>query len=739
MKTMKNFIYPIALLATLATIAPVQAATPEDGDPGWPRVFKKDSNQLTVYQPQVDYWKDYTNLRFRAAIAIKSDAAKEERFGVVEVDASTVVDHSARVVAVMPSKREVRFPNIPDSQAASLRKLVDELSPPRQVVSVSLDRVLAYVDPAEQPHQRAVEVNLDPPKIFYSGKPAILVIFMGAPQLRPVEADKTDLMFAVNTNWDVFYGATEQRYYLLDDESWLTAPDAVKGPWTPTTKLPAALSSLPADDNWADVRKNIPGKSVKEAPVVFAVTEPAELIVTEGEPSFTPIPGTKLMSVANTDSTLFLHAGEGQYYFLVAGRWFRGKTLDGPWSVASTTLPTDFSNIPDDDPAAFVKASVPGTREAKDAVLLASVPKTTAVNVTKVTEQVTYTGEPKFVIIDGTSVKYAVNSPYTVFLVAGDYYWCHEGVWLTSATASGPWTFATLVPAAIYSIPPTHPTYNATYVVVQSSTPTVVTYSYTSGYSGEYVAATGVLMFGMGMLAGAAIANDDDYYYHRGPVHSYGCGAVYHHGYGGYYRSAHVYGPYGGAGRAAAYNPSTGTYSRGAYAYGPRGSVSVRQAYNPYTGAYAHAARVDTRYGSAGRVYAERGGEAAWGAYRSGPYGSAAGVRTSEGAGAAAWDTRYGQGAVARDKEGNVYAGKDGNVYKRDNSGNWSSNDGGGWQNVDRARTTTTRTTTTTTRSVQSLESQAQARQRGTQQSQSSARFRSVSTTTTRSVGRTRR
>jgi hypothetical protein len=56
-------------------------------------------------------------------------------------------------------------------------------------------------------------------------------------------------------------------------------------------------------------------------------------------------------------------------------------SLNGPWSAASTSLPPDFAQIPDTDPAAFVKASVPGTREAQDAVLLASIPSTTTVQV----------------------------------------------------------------------------------------------------------------------------------------------------------------------------------------------------------------------------------------------------------------------------------------------------------------------------------------------------------------------
>ena len=45
-------------------------ATAQSADPGWPRVFKQDKKQLTVYQPQVDYWNGYTNIHFRFALAV---------------------------------------------------------------------------------------------------------------------------------------------------------------------------------------------------------------------------------------------------------------------------------------------------------------------------------------------------------------------------------------------------------------------------------------------------------------------------------------------------------------------------------------------------------------------------------------------------------------------------------------------------------------------------------------------
>lgn len=715
---MKRFgcVVTLALLALLCLgLAPVSAQPASSADPGWPRLFEQNGHRLTVYQPQVDSWANYAHIQFRSAIALKKSGAKEERFGVLEVEADTVVNERSREVTAHPTRREIRFANLPEAEEAGLRQIVDQLLPQRQTTVVSLDRVLAYLDPDQQPKQPAVEVNMQPPKIFYSSRPAILLIFMGEPEFKPVDKNRTDLMFAVNANWDVLFDTSRQQYYLLNGSSWLKTGDPVKGPWTAATSLPAVLSTLPATENWKEVRAAIPAKPGKTVPVVIAATEPAELILTEGEPRYTPIAGTKLMQVANSGSPLFLHNGDKQYYFLVAGRWFRAKKLEGSWSSASDKLPSDFARIPDNSPAAFVKASVPGTQEAKDAVLLASVPTTTSVSLATVEESVSYDGEPSFSTIEGTTVKYAVNTPAPIFWVDNGYYWCNQGTWLYSATYSGPWAYAATVPAAIYTIPPSHPMYNVTYVRVQTVTPTTVVYSQTSGYSGEYVAATGVVMFGMGLAAGAIIANNYHHYYPP-CYYSYGRAAVYNHGYGGYvshygggYAGAArvAYGPYGGAARTAAYNPRTGTYARGAYAAGPGGSAGFRQAYNPRTGGYAERARVNTAYGSAGRFYAERDGKSVQGGSRSGAYGSAAGVRSSTGAGAAAWDTARGQGAVVKDRSGDVYAGRNGNVYKKEAGGTWNQRSGGSWQP----------TSTNRNFEAQNYDRQAQARSRGNAQS----------------------
>ncbi|MGD9947138.1 MAG: hypothetical protein AB7U29_01515 [Desulfobulbus sp.] len=731
--------------------------TPVD-DPGWPRVIKQNGKELTIYQPQIDSWGDYKELRGRYAFALKASKTSQEIFGVAEVVADTVVDQEARVVAIIPKSRELRFPNTTEKEATALQRTIESLLPPRQAMKVSLERVLAYIDTDQQRLQHPVDLDLDPPQIFYSSKPAILVMIMGEPQLKPVVKDKTDLMFVANTNWDILYDTAGQSYYLLDQSSWLLSKDLRNGPWSPASGLPTVFSALPKDENWAEVRERIPGKPAQASPLVIVSTGPAELILTKGEPTYAPIPGTKLMRINNTEAVVFLHSGEGKYYFLTAGRWFRAASLNGPWSSASKNLPTDFAQIPNNDPAAFVKASVPGTEDAKDAVLLASIPRTVTMDANAPAKlQVAYEGQPSFQPIPSTTVKYATNTPSAVFLVKGSYYCCDGGVWYASNAATGPWAYCTNVPAAIYTIPVTQPTHNVTYVTVQSSTPSTVVYAQTAGYSGEYVAATGVLMFGAGMIVGALL-NDHHHDYYRYPVpYSYGWGARYNYSYGGYYRPPAIshYGPYRGATVATAYNPSTGTYARGASVYGPGGSLSRGAAYNPYTGARAAGARVDTAYGSAGRgaYYNPSTGTAARGGYRSNANGTVGGVQTNRGTGAVGWNTAQSQGAVVKGKGGNVYAGKDGNVYRKDKNGNWSSNTGNGWAPVNKPQAPVKRAQTQTkqaqnlpkanvnqpkrqqaqvqqprpnrqyTPRSSSLESQANARSRGNQLSQNRRSF----------------
>src|SRR5205085_3455070 len=93
----------------------------------------------------------------------------------------------------------------------------------------------------------SVKVNLDPPPIYVSKEPSILVIFLGDPDFKPIKGTK--LLFATNTNWDVIQNTEDSRTYLLNGQGWISTKDVLKGPWEIVSKLPAEFSNLPADDN----------------------------------------------------------------------------------------------------------------------------------------------------------------------------------------------------------------------------------------------------------------------------------------------------------------------------------------------------------------------------------------------------------------------------------------------------------------------------------------------------------
>ena len=318
-------------------------------------------------------------------------------------------------------------------------------------------------------------------------------MFDGEPVLAPV--GNTSLSVAVNTNWDVFVEPSTNTWYWLNNGAWLSAPD-FKGTWSPVTKLPAAFSSLPSDANFAAVKKQIPGRTIsaRDMPMVFVSTLPAEVIVTEGTPRLV-IPGTSLSYVSNTDANLFVE--NGTYYYLVAGRWYSAKSLDGPWTYATPSLPADFARIPPSSARGYVLVSVPGTPQAQEALTQSTIPTQATLdrNTTKV--EIVYSGEPKFEPIPSTEMTHAVNTMYDVIKVGDKYYACYQAAWFVAPSPRGPWILASSVPTVIYTIPPSSPLYRVTFVKVYGETPTTVTYGYTTGYTMSYVSA-GVVVYGTG-------------------------------------------------------------------------------------------------------------------------------------------------------------------------------------------------------------------------------------------------
>ena len=168
-------------------------------------------------------------------------------------------------------------------------------------------------------------------------------------------------------------------------------------------------------------------------PVLYVTTVATELIVTTGDAAWTPIPATQLLYASNTTAHVFKSLSDQKTYVLISGRWFRADTFAGPWGfVAGDALPKDFANIPDDSPTENVKASVPGTRQAQEALIENSIPQTVKVDrkKAKMSPPPQYDGAVQLQAIDGTPLQYVVNCSTPVIRVdETNWYACQNGVW----------------------------------------------------------------------------------------------------------------------------------------------------------------------------------------------------------------------------------------------------------------------------------------------------------------------
>ena len=682
----------------------------------FPREVAGETGTVVIHTPQIDTWADFKSLEARFAVEVTPAGEKEPVYGVAEFTADTDPNLELRVVAVENTKiTATSFPVEDDARRELLDSIVRTTIQP-QTQFVPLDVILNYIAANAKP--AAVEgLSFDPPPIFYSSTPAVLVITDGEPLLAPIP--DTKLEYAVNTNWDLFR-YKEKEWYLRNESQWLKNKD-LSGEWKYDNTLPSHFKKLPDDDNWTEVKAAIPPtKSEEDEPTVFVSDRPAELILIDGTPLYRTVGDPGLEYVDDTESDLFRY--ETKFYYLVSGRWFRADQLRGPWEFVKD-LPDVFATIPADHEKGHVLAAIPNTDEARLAMLEASIPrKATISRDAGKNVSVHYEGEPQFETVPGTiDVERAVNSSNDIVKVGAEYYLCDSAVWYVSTTAEGPWVVADKIPSVIYTIPPSSPSYHVTHVHVyeDESDSSSVSTGYTSGYTGVTVA-FGVAMYGTGYYYSPYYGYPHyGYPYYYPYPYSYGASAWYNPNTGMYGRSASVYGPYGGYGRAASYNPQTGAYARGAAVWDNDEIAGSAIGYNPRTGTgvamnrYANenggwgeslvthndkwmetqsqwdqdslSTQFRTSEGGTGQIERQEYEDKVLGTgeFQRGDQSlGTKSVRGDEGT-LIGYETGSGEkGVIGRDDQGDLYAGKDGQVYKRDEDG-WQQHGEDGWAPVE--------------------------------------------------------
>ena len=344
----------------------------------------------------------------------------------------------------------------------------------------------------------SIRLKSDPPKIILSKTPAVLILIDGEPVYRSVEG--TRYTRVLNTPALLLFDSSAGTFHLDGGRWWMTA-SSLKGPWTVAAYPPHELDDIKQQltkDEEKEPGAPSPTTSAENPPAVYVSTAPAELLITRGDPSYAPIPKTSLLYVTNLDNDIFMDTKSQRYYTLLAGRWFRTGSFEGPWEwVAGDQLPHDFTRISPEGPKGHILASIPGTEQAREAVIANQVPQTATVRRSEAKLEVRYNGSPQFRPIEGTNLEYAINTSSEMIHAEGRYYAIQHGVWFVADTPSGPWLVADMIPAEIYTIPPSSPLFHVRYSYIYGATPELVYVGYTPGYLGAFVS-DGIVVFGTG-------------------------------------------------------------------------------------------------------------------------------------------------------------------------------------------------------------------------------------------------
>jgi hypothetical protein len=687
----------------------------------WPKnLSASDGSSIKVYQPQPESFTGNL-LKFRAAISVTNGTA-EPIFGTFWANAKVETDRDSRVMNIGSLEvSNLKIPAETDQGRLDMIKSAIESQASQSIGQIPLDEVLASLDQNEEQVKLSNNISTQAPKVIFTTSPSILVLIDGQPKLQPNNDWGVDVV--VNSPFTIVRN-TDGRFYLYGSQRWYVAPSAT-GTYSFTNgnypqnlnNIASALNSSASNNtgNNAAGSNNAgnngaapPQADESVVPEIVVATSPTELIQSKGEPNFTPIEGTSLLYMKNSDNDIFMDVNSQLYYVLISGRWYRSKGINSnQWDyIAANQLPGDFAKIPEGSPKDNVLASVAGTDAANEAVMDAQIPQTAKVDRHTATTTVTYNGDPQFSPINGTKMQYAVNTSSTVIRYKGKYYAVDNGVWFISESPTGPWVVSTERPDEIESIPPDNPDYNAKYVDVYDVTPDYVYMGYTPGYLNSYV-------FGPTVVYGTGFYYDPwwgPYYFPRpwswgfnfgyNPWYGWSFGLGYSVGWFNVGFGYHWGGWGGGWWGPSVYHPAYWGY-RGAYRpysfYG-RNVVINRNTYiNVNNNIYRNRGGVVTRNNSRfvsgnNRTFAGRN--------NTGPANNNRAFNPN------------GSGAASPQRN-NVFADRQGNVYQRASPGQWQQRDNRQWKPV-----------TNTAPVVRNLNQQQQMRDRGQVRAQNFERAR---------------
>jgi hypothetical protein len=226
-----------------------------------------------------------------------------------------------------------------------------------QAAPANLDAALAeakgeqgidLMDAAEGTKYTAAQVS-----VYVSTGPAELVQTDGTPDFAPIPG--TQILYAQDTESQLFLYTPEQRFYFLVSGRWFRSPSLANGPWeyVDQSKLPADFAKIPEAHPTGGALASVAGTAqAAEAVISNSIPQTAEIqrsgpspdVQWDGAPKFEAIPDTTLQGSVNT-TTPVICTSPNQYYCVENAVWFSGPSPAGPWVVA-TQVPSVIYTIP---------------------------------------------------------------------------------------------------------------------------------------------------------------------------------------------------------------------------------------------------------------------------------------------------------------------------------------------------------------------------------------------------------
>ena len=462
---------------------------------GWPKQIPfKNGGKVTIYQPQFEKFEG-NKLWGHAAVSVNETAKSEAVYGAIFYTSYMSTDKNSRTAYLDSIDiTNVKFSGVGNKEKEDKFIAFLESEIPKWNMEIALDAIVATI---RRDYPNAEVYNNDPPKIIYATKPTSLVILDGEPKIKKdkdLDADRVlntpSLIFKEGNQWNLYDGG-----------NWYKSNSVTSG-WTAEKSMSKKVSSI-NDQIKKQEKESNDGKETTEKPEITDIivsTVPAEVIQSKGTAVYKNIEGTNLSYVSNSPNNIIKDNATGSIYILVAGRWFKSSSFNGPWTFNEPDkLPADFSNIPEGSEKDNVLASVAGTDAAEEAMIDAEIPQTAKVDRKTATVKVEYDGSPKFEPIKGTSLSLAENSNLTILKEAsGKFFALDNGVWFTGSSSNGPWSVAIERPTDVENIPMQSAAYGAKFVHIYQVTPEYTIQGYTAGYLGSYIQGDPVLVFGTG-------------------------------------------------------------------------------------------------------------------------------------------------------------------------------------------------------------------------------------------------